>query len=447
MGQIMPWFRIPFSRRSRRIASLVLLCLLAGWTMFAIGTPGRGAGSARADQPATTQAPALHGMLAYIAAGDVWTRSDTAIARITNGGDVTAVRWSPGGGWLLVTRAGRTLAITADGSRAVQISGAWLPDDSAVASATSDGGVELVDPVGGAAQPLIAGSPDLSYLPVAWSTDGSTLALVRRPLNQKGVPTSESAWLVQRDGGRLRSLVAAGATWPRPFGWSPDGRFLEIVQGPPELCVSCRADGQQVDIVSADGNSSYAVGKMVRPDTLSWVPDSAAVVASVGGGRESYRDKSLVRLSLITGARTVIAEEAGSVEIQPAVAPDGGSYTFTRGPAVSGPSFTNLDVQHGYPAATAERRIWLGSLNGTTLMPIFHVEGQSEEAPRWAGPNSLLFVRWQPAQAGHAPVGQIWFADTVTGSQALLVDSFGTATSNVGYFGMLGWSSAYAWRP
>src|SRR5205814_8735488 len=97
---------------------------------------------------------------------------------------------------------------------------------------------------------LIPAAAGVSWLPVAWSPDGSTLALIRRTLDARGVPSDESTWLVQRDGSRLRQLAASGDSWPRPIGWSPDGGWLAVLRGPAENCVSCRVDGQPLTIVS-----------------------------------------------------------------------------------------------------------------------------------------------------------------------------------------------------
>lgn len=449
----MPWLRIPNFLDARRLAHHALVCVTLVAAVTAGGGSSRSAASVQADGTEVSARPAtLTGTLAYIAAGDAWTlAADMATVRVTTTGDIGSVRWSPGGRWLLLSRAGRSVAVTPDGSRTIDISGAWLPNDSGVAVATSDGGVDLVDPEAGSTRHLLAGMSDVSYQPVAWSPDGSTLALTRRVLNVKGLPVSEAAWLVQWDGQRLRPLVAEGSTWPRPVSWSPDGRFLAIAHGPAELCVSCRADGERLDIVAADGSRTYTVGTMVRPESLDWAPDSSAVIASIGAGRESYRNKSLSMLNLSTAMRMDLSPQPGTVEIEPDFATDSDAFAFTRGPAIDGPPFTNLDAVHGYPAAPAGRRIWLASVNGAkngaNPVPLAHLADQSEESPRWVGAGSLLFVRWKAAAPGIAPAGQIWLADISGGTQALLVPSFGTAASNVGYYGDLGWATAFAWRP
>lgn len=443
----MPWFTMPAVRPAPRQICIALFACLFALLVAAPAGDGRDPLRARADASPDAAAPALAGSLAYVSDGDLWlVRDGGGPTRLTQSGDVTAVRWSPGGSWLLLTRGGRQVAVRTDGSQSLEISGAWTPDDAAVAVAAPDGSIDLVSPTDAGTQRLVASDTNVSYVPVVWSPDGATLALSRRSLGAKGLPTSESVWLVQRDGHGLHELVAAGATWPRPLGWSPDGRWLAVAQGPAQLCVSCRADGERLDIVTADATRSYTMGPLLRPEWLTWAPDSSAAVASIGAGRETYRGKQLMALDLATGSLKAIDADPGVVQIQPSYSPSGIAIAYVRGPAVEGAPFTNLDPAHDYPGAIAARRIRLVATADGSARPLTSGGNWAEEAPRWTVPGVLLDVRWQDSGPLTAPHAQLWLTDTATGAAVELVDSLGMPASDVGFYGELGWSKRFDWH-
>lgn len=444
MGFRVPRFRLPAVRPALRpsaapLAALLLAALCAG----ALGLAGRSAPAA-GDEPATLSAPALSGDLAYISAGNVWLQRGAAPPRqLTSSGTATAVRWSPAGTTLLVTEAGHPLFFKADGAIAQSVAGLWTPDDTAVAVAGGNGGVDLALPDGGARATLVAPQPGVDFRPAAWSPDGRLLALNRRTFDDQGLPGAEAVWLVQRDGGDLRELLPAGATWPEALGWSPDGRWLAVWRGPAERCLACRADGQPLAIVSVADGRSVEVGTVVRSDGFCWSADASTFVASVGEGRESYRTKQLVRIDGATGARSVIAGDGGTVAIQPACAADGSGVAFTRGPALAGAPFENLDEQHGYPRALlGGRRIALGAA-GRAPWPAT----LAEEAPRWAGGSLLLTVRWRPEANGLPASAELWLGDTEAGGGTLIAAALGSGGPLQAYFGDLGWSNLFTWHP
>src|SRR5439155_9263987 len=115
--------------------------------------------------------------------------------------------------------------------------------------------------------------PNVTFERIAWTADGGALALLRSELDARGIPTPQAAWIVGRDGSGVRELPATGSAWARPLSWSPDGRWLALLLGPSEPCVSCRADGQQLAVTAADGSVTYQVGMLVRGGWLSWAPN------------------------------------------------------------------------------------------------------------------------------------------------------------------------------
>ncbi len=429
-------------------AGLVLLCL--GLVLAGRHRVVRVAG--QASSATATATLVLPGRLAYITDGDLCLlRSGSPPQRLTNSGDVSAVRWSPGGSYLLILQRGQAVTLGLDGTVHPGLVGAWLPDDSAVAVSTPGGGVAITSPDTGASTPLLDDDPTRALLPVAWSPDGRTLALTRQDLNVKGFPVAQSTWLVDRDGGNLRRLLAAGDTWPVPIGWSPDGRSLAVLEGPSQVCVSCRVDGQQLDVVSADGGRLTPLGVLVHGYWLSWAPDGSGLAAALGASRESYREKQVVWFRVTDGTSVPIAAAVGQVSIAPAVSPDGHTVALVRGPELQGPDFSNLDSAHGYPAdLLGARRVWLAPVDGGSTRPLTPGLDEAEESPLWvgvAGSAALLTVRWRMADAATAPSATLWLTDPGSGAATQLVPSLQAPSNEAGYYGDLGWQHVFAWHP
>src|SRR5579883_1053415 len=274
--------RVLLSSRPPRRAALRALALLFAAVLGVALLPNRQGGVTRADESA---AP-LPGSLAYVRTGNVWLAAGGAARQLSSAGDAQSVRWTPAGRYLVVGTPHGATVLRSDGTPVDIPDGAWAPDDSAVAAASPDGGIALHSPIDGAISVLVPAQAGSRFTPVAWSPDGTQLLLNRDVLGDKELPVAEEVWLVQRDG-TLTLLVAAGAGWPRALGWSPDGRWIDIWQGPAEPCVSCRADGQDAQLVSADGSRSVDIGTVLRPEWLAWSPDGTRLAAVLGDGRET----------------------------------------------------------------------------------------------------------------------------------------------------------------
>lgn len=449
----MPGTRSPVLRsgvpwRSALAAGLLLLCL--GLVLAARHRVVRVAG--QASTPTAAAAPVLPGRLAYISNGDVYVlRAGAPAQRLTSSGDVSAVRWSPAGSYLLALQGEQAVALALDGTVRPSAIGAWLPDDSGVAVSTPGGGLAIVSPATGATTPLLGDDATRSFLPVAWSPDGRTLALTRQDLNVKGFPTAQSTWLVDRDGSNLRQLLPAGDTWPVPVGWAPDGRSLAVLEGPPQVCVSCRVDGQQLDVASADTGRLAPLGVLVHSFWLSWAPDGTGLAAAVGAGRETYREKQVVWFRIADSTVVPLAAAAGQVSTAPAVSPDGRSVALVRGPELPGPDFSNLDAAHGYPRdLLSGRRVWLASIDGGAARPLTPGLDTAEESPLWvgaAGSAALLTVRWRVPEGATAPAAALWLTDPSSGAVTQLVPSLQAPPNQAGYYGDLGWQHVFAWHP
>ena len=162
--------------------------------------------------------------------------------------------WSPGGGWLAMTGCGevecRSSIMRRDGTNRRDLPGAphWSPGDRVMAIAGPDGSL-LVGPGDGSNLRSIGTFP----LPGGWSPDGSAFVFVR----------DGDAWLARADGSGTRNLTEfelGGAT--RAF-WSPDGRWILVMQG------------ETARVFSPDGTTRQRLGTNFNVTDGSWGPDWA----------------------------------------------------------------------------------------------------------------------------------------------------------------------------
>ncbi|HLZ71211.1 MAG TPA: hypothetical protein VKV26_15020 [Dehalococcoidia bacterium] len=431
------------SARSLHSGRVALFATLLVVLLFA-GVSRRVFGSDHAVAARVSAAITLGGQLAYISAGNVWVlQSGGAPVQITNDGAATRVRWSPGGSLLLVDERDQRLSLRPDGKPLPLGQGAWLPDDSALATTAGGGDLQLLAPDGSLLQTLVPSGARVLLQPVAWSPDGATLAFNRVVSDDRGIPTQQAVWLVGRAGGQALELLPPTDTWPEALGWSPDGRWLAVFRGPAMACVSCRADGQELAAVELATGRTLPLGTVVRSDGYCFSADGKALIASAGAGRESYRDKRLLRLDLASGATSVLAGGGETAAIQPACAPRGEAVAYTLGPALDGAPFSGLDATHGYPQSLLSgRRLRAGA--ATAAAP---PQGYAQEAPHWAGTGALLFVQWQVGADAEPENASLWLEDTVGGEATPVAATLGTSTPPAPYFGDDGLADLFDWHP
>jgi Tol biopolymer transport system component len=356
------------------------------------------------------------------------------------------------------------------GKAAEQVqTGLWSPDGTAVALSRDAEGIKSASAVwveaNGQRSRVTPAEPGVQWQPLAWSPDARRLALAR--LQTEPASRSEpemrapivaaTLWVTEGN------LLAAGLrqlSMPLLFGglagipdlatWSPDGRFLVVGSGPADGCGSCRADGLEFRVISVDGGPSVELGAaLVDTGAPTWSPDSSFVVLSAPGGRETYRDKHLVRFDPLTGAIAGLAVDSRYADIQPTVSPDGKQIAFARGWAQSDdqPPETVLPDLTPNVASIASRRLWLTTAEGRGPRQILDQSGWTDEAPAWTPDGRwITFVRWHPPRPEWPATAELWAVrPDGSGARRLVADlGNGEADTGFGYYGTFGWQRLFA---
>jgi hypothetical protein len=134
----------------------------------------------------------------------------------------------------------------------------WSPDDAWLAFLSDREGeprIFLIRPDGSELRPAHDGAADAEEKDLAWSPDGSRLAVVR-----SGRDGSSEIWVIDVAAASARRISAPGARDEAP-SWSPDGRHL--------VYVSTRDQRIDLWIARADGS---AESRLTTTPEEEWIP-------------------------------------------------------------------------------------------------------------------------------------------------------------------------------
>jgi dipeptidyl aminopeptidase/acylaminoacyl peptidase len=412
------------------------------------------------------------GRVAFVRGGDVHVLElgPGAETRLTADGAATRVRWAADG-WTLfaATRQGARRWRAGGGPEVVR-DGVWTADEEAVAVAEplpggGPGSAVWVE-ANGRRSRITPAEPWVRWSAVAWSPDGSRLALARVKLGPSPVPTYAGPYpgegmlvLVDREGrGRLdvplpsHPVVPTAGGWPDAVAWAPGGERLAVWVGPANSCASCRAGGLPVLVVDARTGQAQPVGAALRAGAFAWAPDGTFVVLADSTMRETYEDKHLVRVDLPAGARRPLARDERYADTQPAVSPDGRRIAFVRGWAqVNGQPQGPVDPDlHANVATIASRRLWIVDADGSNPRQLLDQPGWTDDAPAWTPDGRwIVFVRWRPPRPSAPAAVELW-AVRPDGSDARRLaplsvpDGF---NDGFGFYGGFGWPARFAVAP
>jgi dipeptidyl aminopeptidase/acylaminoacyl peptidase len=443
---------------------------------------GPGSGSATG---ASTRARQPLARIAFVRDGDLFVLNTASggEVRLTTDGNASRPWWTADGQQLFFEKDSgdkRQTWRSPSGAVPVQVrDGVWSPDGQRVAfsdpaGSTMRGPSTVWAESNGRRAQVSPSEPDATWSPLGWSPGGSRLALSRIHLGPSPVPTYSgpypgdgALWLVDADGGHPQEVrlpvewdnAIQNNGWPDAVRWAALGQSLVVWVGPPNPCASCRADGGPIRGVRVSNGSTVALGSSLSPDFLSWLPNDQAVVVEPGG-RETYREKHLVRVDAATGERVPLTDDARFADVEPAVSPDGKQIVFARGraeqdqpPLVSTPL---PGVRPSPPPGEAplelikSRRVWLIATDSSQARQLTNVADWTDEAPVWTLDGQwIVFVRWQAPVGGQASA-ELW-AIRPDGSDAQrLVTGVQLPRDfhdGFGFYGALGWQQLFAVGP
>jgi Tol biopolymer transport system component len=420
--------------------------------------------------------------IAFVRDGDLYVLNTMSGAetRLTSDGNSTAPRWTTDGQQLLFERDSGDQRHTwrwQPGAALAQVQdGVWSVDGKQVAFSDPPTGMSSPSTVwveaNGRRTRVSPPEPEAAWTPLAWSPDGARLALSRVHLVTSPVatyaglyPADGALWLVDPTGGQRRQILlpvewdnaVQDKGWPDAVRWAPSGQSLVVWVGPPAPCVSCRADGAPIMGVRVRDGSTARLGSSLGPGSLAWMPNDEAVAVEPSG-RETYRDKHLVRLDPATGRRGALTDDPQFADVEPAVSPDGRQIVFARGRAQQQPApistplpgVTSSPLPGNAPLdLIGSRRLWHIAADGSQPHQLTDAEW-TDESPVWTADGQwIIFVRWR-APAGGQASAELW-AIRPDGSDAQRVvagiqlprdfhDGFG-------FYGALGWQQLFAVGP
>jgi dipeptidyl aminopeptidase/acylaminoacyl peptidase len=455
------------------------------WTIGLILAAGAiVAGTVRAEQQGLT--PAVR--LAFLRDGDMYVL-DAARGnetRLTDDGSAAVPWWSVDGEALFFRRSApatptgmwrwrEASGLAPAGGSAIREH--WSPDGRTAAVMEPQTGRWQPDPgwmetrvwveQGSQRWQLTPLEPGVRWEPLAWSPDGRRLALLRMsfagPLQPAQIaPIADaSLWVTVGDlhTATLRELPLPAAAQQTPgipdvVVWSPDGQFLIVGMGPPFPSNSLRADGTHWHLVPVDDGAAIELGSgLTAIPSVAWAPDASFVVLSAPGGRETYRNKHLVRFQPTSGDRQDLAHDRRWADLEPTVSPDGRWVAFVRGRSIE-----EL-VAPGNPTAGAQaninairsRRIWVMGADGSGVRQVTDALGWTDGAPVWSADGRwLVFVRWRPAEGNTPAAAQLWAVRPDGGEAQPLVTDLDLPpglVSALGYYGAIRWWDFFAVAP
>jgi Tol biopolymer transport system component len=372
------WLQISVGVRSRRsrsrrpvtlaVAGLALVVLVAT-VLVARHDPGTGPA-----QPAATGATA--GAVAYVRGDDVVVvdLASGQAATVSGPTHPTALAWSADGRHLAVATASQLWLAAPDGPARPVADLAGTGGDAGTVFAWSPSGARLA--VGGSSLQVVdaatgdrRGVADLPVSSLAWSNDGTRLAVTEPPRPGGSGPAGDGVAVVDVATLEVTPVVAGDAppTGLRLAGWWGHGQGGEglVWWRLPQRSQSLAADGAELVARSLDGGPERVLATtLVEPDWVRWSPDRSRLLVVAGGSRFASGDKRLEVCEPATGTCLPFLADPAGVQLDPAWSADGLSVLLVTAAADPGAPGA------GAAGWVATRRLEVAMASGGTATPV-----------------------------------------------------------------------------
>jgi hypothetical protein len=411
------------------------------------------------------------GTLAWVEAGGIRVRElpDGRSATVVSGTGLHSPRFSASGDWIAYQRGDRRVfVVRRDGREGASFEGhgsVWLGQEDRLA-VRRDADVAVYSANRWK-------SPDAVWKDVGvgpFGPDGHQYAAVR----MHGQDRAEL--YVATENRTSRVLIPKNEGEIRPYSWTRDGKEV-IYWRADEWSASIWADGVGLYAISAAGGAERGLGlaSLVHADMVDLAPGAAGnkLVVAAGVGRESWARKQLVSIDLETGARRDLTPP-DMAALGPAWSPDGRRVAYFAAPdaelaeAKAGAGKTlkvlNTDgsvttkvwtpdmrvgigggeVAHRYLQL---RKIWVLDAAGAAARQLTDDPKYRDEEPLWSADSShILFARMD--YEGHASLWLMESSGSGAGQicQVKVYSDSAMETGWFGFYGYIGWRTAFDWR-
>ncbi len=288
-----------------------------------------------------------------------------------------------------------------------------LPPGAMLFDSNRTGNLELFVLQDGAVRQLTSDSRFDSFWPKV-SPDGITVAFHRTPRGVRDRDYSKaSTWMVGAGGADLRQVLAVGAhgwSLQAHVEWSPDGRQLALIGGPPgnpQIFVVDRT-GDRPRRVTRDGAGGPRPGTNIDP---SWAPDGRSLLfvgCPIALCTEALYEVYRVNL-----------DGTGEVRLTYDLAPDYDPYWAPDASAIAWLRNTGGLLSWG---------VFLMGPDGGGARPLIN-DGATNSKPNWADASTIYFHR-APGATGGSPLFNIYRVSTSGAGLTRLLPDHGGAFDN-----------------
>lgn len=361
------------------------------------------------------------------------------LKQLTSSGHAQHPAWSYDGEWIAfistnspASSDGQLWLIRRDGQQAHQIQGqsfSWSPTSDVLAANGPDG--ILLVPVDGSAELAVKGSVS----PPCWSPDGKSIAYsVMLPFD-KNKPESRSEalyTLTLSTGQAVKQTTAPGAGIEVAAWWANGKGLLYWVD--PLHSNSLAADGMPLESFRlGDAESALLSVGLAHPGWQA-LSRQGQLLMVAGGGREIWRNKSLIITNPGTGSSQGLPNPDGCVGLDPSFAPDGKHIAFVAAKSLGNDvgGFSKPDELANW---IATRTLWIENTDGSDAHQLKQA-GTGIYQPVWSNDGTHIL---------YAQNNSLWIIGTNGENPEKILGPFPDwGKDQFGFYGYL-WHDDFAW--